>query len=628
MFSFRSRLALLLILAGLAACSDSTPNTSNTPDAPPAEPQVTALVVGDAASPFLDILSERMNTAQDDGSQKVADYDLVILDGDTHTPAALAEQPRINEALEQNKWVLVVDATEAHKQEGAAQQLGFGTQGDTDAYLFQSVPDTDMPVFDVMEMPPLLETKLGDKPLSDDVIVRFRDNQHRKFTDRVMTKLGSGTTPQQTTGCAPPLNIKAGILFTTWCYGFPNDWEIGSVSDSFNGNGREIDAGDTIAGNVVQTQQGQNDASFIFTLFLNNADVVTGNSQTLHVAANGQSTATTTTWPAGIADYLTGTPYLMGGWLGVNADDDVLAYPQAKLELTMEPESDVLTPAAIYAPQTPNNAQTDSYSSSTTFSIGATLNAGIVPDGGTGGGSVSGTYSTTSTNTTSRTITDWSWLTDPSGTSGYKWTFFSQSPYAGESTAGSEWDPDWFGNRNELNINLMQFSAEAVWTTSGVSEDTVSFFVESRQRLPALSNVLFTPLLLYNTDQLVGQTASIDLGTVIPVTLEPESLIFKDASGNTITESNPIKAGENVTATVDLSGPSPFSYTITSTASSTYDNAVITESPVRVTKGDSSKSFTIETNANSLASGGTVAVDVFLGSFGSTAAQQLWVSND
>ena len=634
MFSFRPRLAVLSSLFVLAACSDAPTDNPDTPS-PPAETQLTALVVGDADSPFLDVLTERTRMVQDDGSQKVVDHDLIIFDGDTHTPAALAEHPRLAEAMNEGTWVLMADASSAHKREGTLPHVGFATQADTGAYLFRSVPN-DMPVFDILELPPLAANESQDAALSDEIKAEMQERQYRKFVERVVAKVGNGTTTQQAGGCASPLNITAGIIYATWCYGSPNDWDISSVS--YNGDVL-VTAGDTIRGNTVESQAGQNDGNFIFTLLLDNEDVVTGNSQTLHVAVDGQMTPTTTTWPAGIFELYNGLPYFLGEWVLLKEPFlDFTGYVQTKLELEMGPDDSsagVLQPAAIFAPQTPNNAQTDTYSSSTTFSIGATLNAGAVPTGPTGGGVISATYMTTSTNTQSNVVNDWTWTAGLSGDNSYDWIFSSQNPPVGSSTLNATWDDGWAdqqvvnGTLNQLNQSLMQYSAEAVWTTEALSSDTVQFDFGSTQHAVLLraSEAYGGPSFADEVEQSVSGTASIDLSFVNPVTLVENSLTFTDAAGNLINQDNPVSAGETVTATVNLSGEAPFSYTITSTATSENDNAVVTESPVRITKGDSSKTFTLETNANGLASGQTVAVDVFLGSFGSTAAQQLWISN-
>ncbi len=632
MLAICSRLILLLILIGLAACSNPTSDTPNTPN-PPADTQLTALVVGEADSPFLDVLTERTRMVQDDGSQKVADHDLIIFDGDTHTPVALAEHPRLAEAVDTGVWVLVADASEAHKREGTLPHVGFATQADTDAYLFRSVPN-DMPVFDILELPPLAANEAQDAALSDELKAEMKERQYRKFVEHVITKIGGETTTQQAGGCASPLNIQAGIIYATWCYGSPNDWDISSVS--FNGDVL-VTAGDTITGNTVDPQAGQNDGNFIFTLLLDNGDVVTGNSQTLHVAVNGQMTPTTSNWPAGIFNDYNGLPYFIGQWVMLEEPFlDMTGYLQTKLELEMGPDDSsagVLQPAAIFAPQTPNNAQTDTYSSSTSFSIGATLNAGAVPTGPTGGGVISATYMTTSTNTQSNVVNDWTWTAGLAGDNNYDWEFSSQNPPVGPSALNATWDDGWIdqqvvnGKLNQLNQSLMQYSAEAVWTTEALSSDTVQFDYGSTQHVVLLYS-LGEEARFADEDTLpVSGTASIDLSVVNPVTLVQESLTFTDSAGNLISQDNPVSAGETVTATVNLSGAAPFSYTITSTATSTNNNAVVTESPVRIAKGDSSKTFTLETNANGLETGKTVAVDVFLGSFGSSAAQQLWITN-
>lgn len=53
-----------------------------------------------------------------DGSQKPEDFDVVIFDGDTHTPEAVKAEPLVAQSLRSGKWVLGLDVTEAHKTTG------------------------------------------------------------------------------------------------------------------------------------------------------------------------------------------------------------------------------------------------------------------------------------------------------------------------------------------------------------------------------------------------------------------------------------------------------------------------------------------------------------------------------
>ncbi|TSA85533.1 hypothetical protein FNU79_10100 [Deinococcus detaillensis] len=90
-------LALALVMAGCAQRPTAMEPPSDT---------VNALVEGPVESAFLEPLRSTVKLVQYDGSQKSGDYDLVILDGDHHTPAALREDALVKEALGAGKWVL------------------------------------------------------------------------------------------------------------------------------------------------------------------------------------------------------------------------------------------------------------------------------------------------------------------------------------------------------------------------------------------------------------------------------------------------------------------------------------------------------------------------------------------
>jgi hypothetical protein len=616
-----SVLGLLLSLT-LIACSGN-PETPNIPGAPN-EPttQFTALIIGRASSPFLNTLGKKVSFEQEAESSKVTDHDLIIFDGDTHSPASLVDHERLAQALDAGVWVLIADATVDHKRQVMLPRLGFAGQSATQAVLFRKVPNAAMPAFAIIEMSNLAEA--GMTTLQAGCCTTAQIHHQAAFADRVVAKLEAGS-------CSAPLNIQEGIIYATWCYGISGQ----TATTGVQAGSRKINEGDTIDGKVVQMQTGLNDANYSFTLLLNNADVVTGDSQTLHVEVDGQMTPTTTRWPSGSGSD-TGQPYFLGDWWSKKYDDASLlsAGRQSSLDISLGPVTEgILQSAANFAPQTPNNTETASYSSSTTFSISATLNAALVPlpgggSGGGGGGSVTGTYSTTSTNTRSYSVPDWTGVADLAGQNTYNWRFDSHNPEVGPYEKGKDWILWGFEDYNQLNENLMAYSASAVWTTNDISSETVGFVVGATQyTVDVYTDVVGlaeSKLERYNMLS-TSDKVSLDLGTIIPVTLESKSLTFTDQQGTAITQENPVTAGEDVTATVQLSGPAPFAYNISAAASSRNDNATITQSPVGVVRGDTKTTFTIETNDNALEFGQTVAVPITLGSFGTAASNQLWI---
>lgn len=588
--------ALLLALTSCSSNQD-TPNDPDSPSVPIADYK--ALVVGEADSPFLTVLGKEIKFEQDNASAGVSDYDLVIFDGDAHAPGELVGHKRLAEAVDAGVWVMIADASQDHKRQVVLPHLGLAGQTATPAVLFRKNVDAMMPTFDVMEMPPLTAEEMTAQ--QEPCCTLAQSHQYTAFVGRMKAKLKVGS-------CAAPLDIQAGIIYATWCY----NRSVDTATSGVQVNNRQINEGNKVNGKVVQMQTGLNDANYSFTLLLNNADVVTGDSQTLHVEVAGQMTPTTTTWPSGSGSD-TGKPYFLGDWWAKKYDDSSFlgAGRQASLEITMGPTTEgVLQSAANFAPQTPNNTETVSYSSSTTFSISATLNAALVPlptggSGGGGGGSITGTYSTTSTNTRSYSVPDWTWVADLSGQDTYSWRFDSHKPEVGSYVKGKEWSAGWaIGDYNELNENLMAYSASAIWTTDDVSSETVDFEVDASQYTADVYAeaiaIALDGVLADFREASASDSVSIDLGTIIPVTLDSKSLTFADSQGTPVTQQNPVKAGEDVTATVRLSGAAPFAYNISADADSTNDNATITESPVGIAQGDTNKTFIIETNDNAL----------------------------
>ena len=148
--------AAAALVIGLAACNMTndvrpTPTQGSTDN--PDSVDVRALVLGRADSPVIESFDEEVELTSYDGSQDIAEYDLVIFDGDTFTPAAIREQGIISQALQLNKWVLGVDLTGEHKQDGLGSFLGFASHGDSPGYMVRIGLLNSHPYVSVVDYP-------------------------------------------------------------------------------------------------------------------------------------------------------------------------------------------------------------------------------------------------------------------------------------------------------------------------------------------------------------------------------------------------------------------------------------------------------------------------------------------
>ena len=102
---------VLLVLGGCSQVDDQT--SANPPGA-----KSHALVLGEVESPFFDSLSERMTLTSYDGSQNLADHDVLVFDGDYYTPGEVRDHEIVSQAVRSSMWVVGLDVTEEHKRQG------------------------------------------------------------------------------------------------------------------------------------------------------------------------------------------------------------------------------------------------------------------------------------------------------------------------------------------------------------------------------------------------------------------------------------------------------------------------------------------------------------------------------
>lgn len=141
----------ILLLIALAFALASCTQTKVTPNEPTGD-VLEALVHGPVESAFLEPLKSSLHMTAYDGSQKLEDFDVLIFDGDTHTPAALKEDALVIQALRTGKHVLALDMTEAHKQDGLSGVLNASSCGNSPVYAVRMTQDANgRPLVQVFE---------------------------------------------------------------------------------------------------------------------------------------------------------------------------------------------------------------------------------------------------------------------------------------------------------------------------------------------------------------------------------------------------------------------------------------------------------------------------------------------
>lgn len=122
--------ALALCACCTAACSPFTADSN------PAQPPVSMMASRTLDGPFAASLAQLGPLSNGGSASSVAQYDLVVLDGDYHTPAELQQDGSVlNAALAAGRPVLMLDLKDEHKLQALASLAGISIPGDTLALL-------------------------------------------------------------------------------------------------------------------------------------------------------------------------------------------------------------------------------------------------------------------------------------------------------------------------------------------------------------------------------------------------------------------------------------------------------------------------------------------------------------
>ncbi len=559
-----------ITLLMLGACNNSATNPTAPGDEQPSSSlEGDALVIGEIGGDIAEGITNNMRLTPYDGSQKLEDYDVIIFDGDAHTPEAVRAEPLVAQALRAGKWMLGLDITEAHKTLGLGDFTLGVSKGSSPAYATRVQQDAaGRHAVDVFEFPNPDATLMVDDEGPANTAVQTAQKAKldpETFVKALVSHLTSpAVQPAQAGGTIP-----AGLIYATFNYSYPVPW-------TRTGTGR--------TGN---SQNLQVTANYTATVFLNNKNNPQGDFQ--YVLIDTDVSANPTGGTGNFANMFAKTPEHQCPGCAY----DEIAWFQDGLTVDIGPADDLGWTLGDTSPETVNGET--SVTTAVNFNIGFNQ---------TEGGSTDFGYS----NAVTRNITDWQ-VTDNSSGIDSQWYYRSQYPYDSDAywDCGSQEiyaDGCYLNAPNDLSLYTMQLHTQAVWSTPSVLSDWVTFNTTTKQHIVDLycnEDVSFAcqDNRYKGTTLTIAPSFQVNMAAVVPIAIS--SVTF---------DSNPATAGEQVTGTVTLASPAQVDTTVSLQSNSV--NATVLPT-VTVRQGQTSATFQIETNANNLSSGQstTATIDAF-----------------
>lgn len=579
----RGALLSVLVLT-LAACAQpgGAPNTQT-------GERLGALVHGPTGSAYLEAVAGTLDMTQYDGSQNPDDFDLLIFDGDAHTPDTLKEDALVTQALRTNMYVLALDVTEAHKKEGLGGVLGASSCGFSSAYAVHLTQDANgRPLVQVLEPRSGKTTYLGEGEVPDThpepaaspceeramtaSAVPETNDTAAAFASALVKRVAGSRTDSSNTMAMGTLqvsdpSIPTDLLYTTYQFSNLTTWTVDRTGGA----------------PVGEPQAASTQTNFTFTVFLNNKNNPQGDFQYILADVDATGNPTNGTGYFLAYRYKPSTNWTRSTW-------SEMGWFQDRLQVHVEsPYPDWTTVAT--SPETVNGET--AVTTGVSFSIGF---SGKDPSG-------SFTYS----NSVTRTIKDWKITNESSGVNTW-WDYRTAYPVdadAGYECGGQQpiYSDGCYMNQdpNDLSMNNMQLHTQTLYRTPSIIDGSVTLNTSSLHRLADLFCYNNGGLWCYEDRGITAENSvsvpyTINLGAVIPIPIA--SLTFSP---------NPAKAGATVTGTVTLSKPAQMDTLIS--LSSNSQNATVLPI-VTVKQGQTSANFQVLTSANGISSGSSTAATI------------------
>lgn len=554
----------LTLAAALVACGGGGKPGGGSGGLPPDAP--TALAHGPLSSPVVDELKKTVRLVPYDGSQKAADHDMVVFDGDAHTPAGLVGEELLASALRAGKWVLGVDVNESHKRDALGPILDFASHGASPGYFVRTELDRNgRPLVTVLEYPKTDVALPGREPrelgapvapllAGSPTAISPTPAATAAFVNSVVGKLELGPARSRAQQVRDP-QFPAGLIYKTFFFSEPVLFTSPPAHKPVEPR---------------PTQTGLHSLNYTVYVFLDNRNEPQGNFQYVLAELDGEANPTNGT----------------GQFANIYYDE--MAYFQSRylMHLWPAPADDALFQQVASSPETANNVT--SVTTGVSFSIGFNQ-----AQGATG----NFTYS----NSQTRNITDWK-LTNQSAGNRVGWYYRSENPFSvdtwdnvAEQYYNGFYASSYPAEPNDLALNQLQVHAQAVWKTQSVLDRWVEFDYHREYELADLyctknfGDVCIGRRSYAFGDSVVDNKFSINLGAVVPIPIQ--ALAFSP---------NPVKAGQPATGTITLARPAQTDTVIA--LSSNSPNASVLPT-VTVPKGQTSATFQVLTSSNGGAPG-------------------------
>jgi hypothetical protein len=538
-----------LSTALLVACGDDGSDES----------RFSAALYGPVSSPAFDALRGLLTV-----SDQVASAQVLVVDGDAHSPGALANDAVIQQHLRDGKWVLLVDLTKDHNDRDLVPLAHSSGAGDSHVAVLRRRSDAfGRPAIDLYDFPRAGSAAPTAGQLSE--------------LPRSVAEFLRKTPASAPAGFTPP----AGLIYVTFNFTQPTDSYLFTATkggtDSTNG-----------------TQNTSVNRNFVYSLFLDNQNTPTGAFQQLLVHDTVQATPLNPALgTSALMITKTGSSFVTCdiGWFQVGVDHSVVAANPSRF-----------TPQDNSPQNTNEQAQVTSG-----VSFGINFSNPLGSGGGTATYSESVSYNVTQWNVVNPTTGSWSWQ--------------NQDPWKDGNT---NWDSYGFGGGvkgfgefrvpNTLAAGLLVADTKVLYETPAVLSSVETFHHTTTVTYLNVWAAALGPIEHQYVELPLTSSWQINMGAVIPVPIA--SLNFAP---------DPVNAASvnQTTGTVTLSAAAPMDTIVYLQSNS--QNATVLQS-VTIPQGQTSGTFQVLVNTNNIASGGATVATI-LASNAVAFQSQLTVKN-